>query len=143
MCAAIDAMQDQLAKQVLRIGKASAAAEIERDDDGTEKGPVVIELPAAVAAIRGERPSELPLAEPVSRGPNNATGPTLDAEAQTESGGDSRVAELEAEIERVKQKHRAQLVLVERDLAKLRARQRGGAATESRSGTTTPPAAVV
>jgi hypothetical protein len=140
---AIDALENEVTRQAARISKASAAcAFIDDAEVDEELVSTTVELPSRVIALRRSRvvvDGVTVVRQPSTRSPMPSAAPTTTAETQTDApapgapsgpGEDSgRVAELEAEIERLKQKHRTQLLAAEKDLSRLR-RARGAEETE-------------
>jgi hypothetical protein len=141
---AIDALENEVTRQAARISKASAAcAFIDDAEVDEELVSTTVELPSRVIALRRSRvvvDGVTVVRQPSTRSPMPSGTATTTSETQTDvaagagapsgPGDDSgRVAELEAEIERLKQKHRTQLLAAEKDLSRLR-RARGADETE-------------
>lgn len=129
-----DALEERLEKQRTLIAKASAAFAIE--DDASSDDPVAADtrgsgtavLPATIAALRDSRRSK---ATPTSETPPAASPRSMMAASMSDSACQTdavdRERELESEIERLKQRHRQQLLAAERDLARFRARAKATA----------------
>ena len=132
----VDRIEAQITKQLNIIGKASAACAMNTGELDEASEPNAYDVPASVAEIRRLRAAAA-LALEAETDPEVVRRPTLDAAVQVEVESvplseDSRVAQLTAEIDRLKAKHRAQLLAAEKDMALLRAK--------SRIASSTPPA---
>lgn len=133
---AIEALDSRLVKQGALIAKASAACALELEDDRdiglSQAADPVTDIPSAVASARLRRQAvEFAATSKTTKATSYSEGATQTDEA----AGTGREAELEAEIDRLKQRHRQQLLAAERDLARFRARAKSTSpAVESHDG---------